>query len=67
MRLEYSVVMTAPQRMPELARTTIQVPVRVAEHVEPGGIVGAGMVHGHNTVALAMASDPLGTLALVSW
>jgi hypothetical protein len=39
----------------------------LAEHVEPGGLVGAGMAQGGNTVALATASDPLGTLALVSW
>lgn len=40
----------------------------LAEHVEPGGLVGAGMAQGSNTVALAIATgEPLGTLALVSW
>lgn len=39
----------------------------LAQHVEPGGLVGAGMAQGSNTVALATASHPLGTLALVSW
>ena len=39
----------------------------LAEHVEPGGLVGAGMAQGYNAVALATASDPLGTLALASW
>lgn len=39
----------------------------LAEHVEPGGLAGAGMSQGHNTVVLATMSDPLGTLALVSW
>lgn len=40
----------------------------LAQHVEPGGLVGAGMAHGSNTVVLATAtSKPPGTLALVSW
>jgi hypothetical protein len=39
----------------------------LAEHIEPGGLVGAGMADGHSTVALATMSDLLGTLALVSW
>lgn len=39
----------------------------LAEHVEPGGLVGAGMAESTNTVALATLGGPLGTLALVSW
>ncbi|MGN6129153.1 MAG: hypothetical protein ACTHOK_02315 [Nocardioidaceae bacterium] len=39
----------------------------LAEYVEPGGLVGAGMAQGSNTVALATASKPLGTVALMSW
>jgi hypothetical protein len=39
----------------------------LAEHVEPRGIVGAGMVPGRNAVVLATSSAPLGTVALLTW
>lgn len=39
----------------------------LAQHIEVGGVAGAGMVDGDNVVALATASEPLGTIALVSW
>ena len=39
----------------------------LAEHVEPRGLAGAGMVTGTSTVVLPTREDPVGTVALVSW
>ena len=39
----------------------------LAEHLEPSGLAGAGLVPAHDTVVLATLGEPLGTIALVSW